>query len=454
MWGVTLAATLVLMGLLHLLARAGPLEARATISLGILLIAAYLGGELARRLRAPRITGFLLTGFALGPAWLGLVRGDEVEALQFIGDVVIALVGFAVGSQLTLESWRRGRNALARLTTATVLFPLAAVSVVVLTVSPWFPLTVHQPFGDALAVALVLGTVAAASSPAVTYALMDELDARGPVARAVLDVSVAKDVVVVFLFSVVLVAGRQVASVGALDVAVAGTTLVRLAGSVAAGAGLGALGARYIRVAPPDRSLVVVGLGLGMAALARVLDLEPLLVALAAGCAAVNLQTGEGGGPADRIVAALRRGSLPVYVVFFALAGAGFHREGGEVLWPWALLLAGLRAVALRYATRWAGRAAVVTPALAQNGWLGLISQAGVALALAAAARRAFPEWGVSLEGMVVALIGVHELAGPICFRRALRLAGEVSEGEHVTEAVHAGAPRDPDVPLGPRRLR
>jgi len=57
-------------------------------------------------------------------------------------------------------------------------------------------------------------------------------------------------------------------------------------------------------------------------------------------------------------------------------------------------------------------------------------------LGLAAVARRAFPEWGVSLETLIVAMIGVHELVGPICFRQALRLAGEVREGRHGGETV------------------
>ena len=77
-------------------------------------------------------------------------------------------------------------------------------------------------------------------------------------------------------------------------------------------------------------------------------------------------------------------------------------------------------------------------PVLAREGWLGLISQAGVELGLAAVARRAFPEWGVSLETLIVAMIGVHELVGPICFRRALRLAGELREGEHGGENAEA----------------
>src|SRR2546425_9682174 len=58
-------------------------------------------------------------------------------------------------------------------------------------------------------------------------------------------------------------------------------------------------------------------------------------------------------------------------------------------------------------------------------------------LALAQLARRAFPEWGVSLETLIVAMIGVHEIAGPICFRQALVRAGEAKQGrseEHTSE--------------------
>src|SRR5207248_3142589 len=81
-----------------------------------------------------------------------------------------------------------------------------------------------------------------------------------------------------------------------------------------------------------------------------------------------------------------------------------------------------------------------VTPALARGGWLGQVPQAGSALGLAQEARRAFPEWGVSLETFVVAMIGVHEVVGPICFRRALGRAGEITEDIADAEGSPGGA--------------
>jgi len=64
-----------------------------------------------------------------------------------------------------------------------------------------------------------------------------------------------------------------------------------------------------------------------------------------------------------------------------------------------------------------------------------LVSQGGLAVTLAAVLRRAFPEWNVTLEALLVAMIGVHQLAGPICFNWVLRRAGEVTQSAGVGEA-------------------
>jgi Kef-type K+ transport system membrane component KefB len=427
---IALVFSLALMGLFQLLTRAGPLEARATLALGFLLLAAHLGGDLAKRFRLPRITGLLVTGLLVGPALLGLVRSDEVAALGFVGDAAAALIAFTVGSKLNLEMLRQGRGMLARVTGATIVFPLAIVAAVLLSVSPWFPLTVHQPFGDALAVVLVLGAIAAASSSTLTVALMDDLDARGPVARAVLSVAAVKDVAIIVVFALTLLIARPLASGGALDLSVVGRVLLYGVASIAAGVVLGVLISQYLKLLRSDSPLFLVAVAFLTAQAARVLNLEPLLIALTAGFYVVTFSPAEG----SRLETQLKRAALPVYALFFALAGAGLQVDFLRDNWGWVVLLVALRALGLRVGTRFAGRSPLVPAGLASHGWLGLISQAGVTFGLAAAARRAFPEWGVSLEALVVAMIGVHEILGPLCFQRALRLTGEVTEGEHVTQ--------------------
>jgi Kef-type K+ transport system membrane component KefB len=437
MWWLALVFMMGLMALFQVLTRAGPIEARATLALGFLALAAHLGGDLAKRFHLPRITGFLVTGLVVGPAWLGLVRSDEVLALGFIADAAMALVAFAAGSHLPLETLRRDWVMLARVSVATLLIPLGIVAAVTLSVAPWFPLTVHQPFGDALAVALVLGTIAAAASPTVTMALIDEVDARGPLAQAVLGVAIAKDMLVIALFALVIANAGLFTSAGAVDMEIAWTTLGHAAGSIVAGAALGFVVSRYLRLLSRDTPLFLVAVAFLTAHAAASLGLETILIALTAGFYVENFAPVEGA----RLRGLLQRGSLPVYLVVFALAGAGLQLDTLRELWPWVLLLVALRALGLRLGTRFAGVAPSVPPDMASHGWLGLVSQAGIAIGLAAAARRAFPEWGVSLEALVVVMIGVHEIVGPICFRRALRLTGEVTEGEHVTKEPDADRP-------------
>jgi hypothetical protein len=69
------------------------------------------------------------------------------------------------------------------------------------------------------------------------------------------------------------------------------------------------------------------------------------------------------------------------------------------------------------------------------------VSQPGATVALAALARRAFPEWGVSLEALVLAMIGVNEVAGAISFRRALDAVGDSKEDTH--DAAQSVGDRD-----------
>jgi len=434
-WIASLFALSLMMALFHRVAAGGPLEARATLALGFLLLAAYVGGELATRVRLPRLTGYLTVGFAVGPAWLGLVRREEVEALGFIADAATALIALAVGSELSLESLRRSRVALARLATGAIVFPFLAVTLVMLSVGTSFPLTRHQPLGDGAVVALVLGTLAVASSPVVTMAMMSELDARGPVARALLSITVVQDIAAVILFALVLANGRMLTSAGALNMAVAGTAMVRLVGSAAAGTVLGFALGRYLKLVQQHTALFLVAGAFVAAEVARLTHLEALMIALAAGFYLENFAPVE----SERLRRELKRGSVPLYVAFFAWTGAGLRIGVLADLWPWILLLVGLRVVGLRYGMLWAGRHPSVTPALAREGWLGLISQGGMALGLAQLARRAFPEWGVSLETLIVAMIGVHELAGPICFRTALVRAGDIKETPDAEAPVDSG---------------
>ena len=419
---VSLIVVAVMMALFHHLTAGGLLEARATLALGFLLIAAQLGADIVSRWKLPRLTGYLATGFIFGPAWLGFVRPDEVHALEFISDAAVALIAFSAGSELVLGELRAQGRRLARLALGGIGLPFLTVTATVLLLSPWFPIARNQPFGNVVAMAVVLGTCAAAFSPAATIAIMDETGARGPFARGILNLTVVGDVILMLLLTLVLELARPLAQAGAVDVTAVLSALLGIGASVAAGLILGWVVARYLQAVRRDTALFLVALACVTAEVARVLHLEALLVALSAGFYLENFSPVEG----ERLRAELRRGSRPVYTVFFALAGASVHLDALSEMFPWVLLLVVVRALSLRTGFRWAGRSPSVEPVFARYGWMGVVSQAGIALGLALVARRTFPEWGVSLAALIVTMIGVHEVIGPILFKRALGAVGEL----------------------------
>ena len=413
---------------------AGALEARATLALGFLLLAAPLAGDAAQRVGFPRITGYLFAGILAGPAGVELIRADEVAALRFLLDAAVALIAFTAGAGIHILQLRRHGHALARATAGAVVGPLLAVALFVVIASPWFPLTQQQPWGDRVTIALALGALAAAASPAVMVALMDELNVYGTYPRLLLMLTVAKDITVMVIVTVILWVGALLGSSGSLDPHTLWRLPLVLAGSLGLGAVLGWVIGRYLRAVQRHHVLLLIGIAFVAAELARLLGFEVLLIGLAAGAVVTNV-TGDDGAT---VVASLRKGSQLIYVVLFAVAGAGLHLGGLADIWPWIVLVAALRALGLRYGLQWAGRDVSVPPQLAQEGWLGLLSQAGVALGLATVFRRAFPEWGVSLEAFVLAMIGVHEVLGPAFLRRALQRAGGQEAGNAESSAAHS----------------
>src|SRR2546423_452337 len=124
---------------------------------------------------------------------------------------------------------------------------IASLFALVLTMALFHRVTAASPlearatlaFGFLLLAAYVGGELAAASTPVVTQEMMNELDARGPDANTLLRITVVKDVAVAILFTLVLANGGLLTSAGALNAAVAGTSILRLVGSAAAGTLLG-----------------------------------------------------------------------------------------------------------------------------------------------------------------------------------------------------------------------
>jgi Kef-type K+ transport system membrane component KefB len=270
---------------------------------------------------------------------------------------------------------------------------------------------------------------------------MTDAGANGALSRTVRDVTILQSVAAILVFIVVLAVARPLASHGAVMPGIAGYAFLVLMGSLLAGAALGLAAAQYLPVIQGRLEWVLLVFAFIVAQAFRLAGLDPVLMALAAGITLRNAPVPFARLASDAVRAELMRFALPVSVVFFALAGSNLRLAALSRMWPWALLFVGLRATGLWAGLRWASRHTAGSSDLVQYGWLGLISQGGLAITLAALLRRAFPEWNISLEALVVAMIGVHQLVGPICFHWVLQRTGEITRVEetHVRESAGGG---------------
>jgi Kef-type K+ transport system membrane component KefB len=237
----------------------------------------------------------------------------------------------------------------------------------------------------------------------------------------VLGVTVLKDVAVIILFAVALTLAKDALGEGSQQSL--GWTLTReLGGSVVVGLGFGAGISFFLRYVARDTPVFVLAVCFAIWRVAGAFHLEALLVALAAGFFVENLSPARG----EDLIKAIERVSLPVYALFFAAAGAKVDLHVLAQLWPFALLLSATRALCVWGGTSLGARLARAEPVVGRYAWLGLISQAGVTLALSTIVARSFPGWGGEIQAVIVAMIAIHELVGPIGFQYALRRAGEV----------------------------
>lgn len=390
------------------------------VSLGVLLVGGLLAGDLAERVRLPRVTGYLVVGMALGPSLLGVVPMEDVHRLSLFEEVALGLIALTAGGEF---SWKVVRSRWRLLTGVTLAHTLGLGSLVAGLAwlgLGWSPFLGPLSEGARAAAALLLGVIAVAKSPATTIAVITETRARGPLVDAVLGVTILKDLVLLLLFAVASgLAHRWVGSgaarggVGALLVDVT----LSLGLGVLVGAGLGA----YLRWVGRHAELLLVALALLAAEVGTGTHLEPLLLCMAAGFTARNLFP----AAAEPFLQALEKASPPLYVIFFALVGAALPLGVLLAVGPAALLLAGTRLAGIWAFTRLPAAVHRAPASFQRWGWTGFVAQAGLSLGLASRVRSEMPGFGEVLATLVVGAVVINQLVGPVLWRWGLTASGE-----------------------------
>jgi Kef-type K+ transport system membrane component KefB len=390
------------------------------LSVGLILMAALLAGHLAQLVRVPEVTGYLLVGVAIGPSGLDLISHDDVVTLGFLSEVALGLILFNIGAIFEASNFRRVGPGVVRVTLWEASLAFVLVAAVLLSA------------GVAIPLALLLGVVAMETAPATTLMVLNEYDAKGPLTDRLLAMVALNNTYVLIAFGLVsagltLFAGGQPGWIAPIYRAVHGLAWT-VAGSIALGAVLGVATDLWAARAKESGEAMILSIGIVLIAvgMSRWLGLSPLISTLALGATVANASV-----HGDRLLRALGRADPPLYAAFFVL--------GGAELVPTAVL--GLGMVGASYAlARAAGkivgariglRGQDVPRRVRQQLGYCLVSSSSLALGLTIQIRTAFPEYAVTVTGIVLAAIVIFEVIGPLLTRRALIVTGEAQTMPH-----------------------
>ena len=176
----------------------------------------------------------------------------------------------------------------------------------------------------------------------------------------------------------------------------------------------------FFRFVGRNISLFIILMAYCAHTVANIVGLEYMLMCMVAGCIVQNA-TRRG----RMLIDSLDGSHLPVYAVFFAVAGAdldfGFlftiaAAAGGYIL---------LRLLLVWVATNLGARLSAAPAPVTRAAWTGFVANAGLSLSLVVLLQHDLPQGGEMIAVLVLAAIAANQLLGPILFRIALVRSGE-----------------------------
>lgn len=430
---------LVLAGLMQAVRSFGPAPsvgsspAGTALACGYLLLTAFFAGSIFKSLRLPRLTGYLFTGIIVGPKVLGLVGAGAVANLAIFNGIATALIALTAGVELDLRSMKPLLKTIGWLCLVAVFGTICTLTAAVFLSRGMLPFMAHLTLVQTVAISVVLGVTMVAQSPAVVVALHSEMRSDGPLTRTILGIVVISDLVVIILFAIVSTITKSFFGSHADALQTAGALAWEVLGSLVIGLLVGAVLATYLRYVKGSSVLFVTAAAFLVAEIGQRIDLDPLLVALAAGVLIRNF-TRHG----ERLHRDIEVSSLPVYVVFFAITGATVHLNEMLIVGIPALIFVLTRATSFLTLGWLASVIAKAPDAVRKNAGFGLMPQAGLALALALLFVKTFPHFGAEGSALVLGGVAINEMVAPVLYRWALVRSGEAGQAGQAAAEAHA----------------
>ena len=404
------------------------------LSLSISLFAGLMLSRLAKLVKLPAVTAYLVAGILIGPyllgafgvPGLGFISMEDIEHYGIIADVALGFIAFSIGNEFRLSQLKKiGRQ-------ATVIGIAQAVFTTLLVDAALIGLHFLIPDVLPLPSAIVLGAVASATAPAATLMVVRQYKAKGPVTDILLPIVALDDAVGLVLFAISFGIAKALMS-GTVDVlSVVLEPVLEVVLSIGLGAVMGYLFnffERFFHSKSKRLSMSVTFVFITVAISMMKFEIggvhiafSSLLTCMMLGTVFCNICDFS-----EELMDRVDGWVTPILILFFVISGAELEMS---IFTKGSVVLVGVVYIIFRSAGKYFG---AYTSSKFVNcdenivKYLGitLLPQAGVALGMALKAKE-LGSVGIVVANITLFSVLIYELVGPFLTKMALLKAGEI----------------------------
>ncbi len=402
------------------------------LGVGILIIVGYFGGMAARKIKFPRISGYIFIGMLLGSSFFNIITQELIhKQLNIITDITLGIIAYLVGGSLSIEGLKKVRKDIAWISLFEAFGAWIFATSIILFVGPFIvKLPISPPIFSKtyLPMALIIGAVSLATAPAATIAIIREYKAKGPLTTILLGVVTLDDAYAIIGTALALsVASACVAGMGSISMyKMILSPMLEIIGSLCIGAIFGLILMWMSRLAYSKQSLLAIVFGIIMLStgLSKMLNFSCLLVNMFIGFIIINKI-----GFHKEMFTVIDDIEDVIFAAFFTLAGSHLDLGIMKVAWTLSLLIIIGRFSGKLLGARIGGSLSGAPPMVKKYLGFGLLPKAGVTLGLIllAVENPAFSAFGEVMVNGVLGSVVINELIAPMLVKFALFKAGEIT---------------------------
>lgn len=399
-------------------------------TVGIILFVGFLFGEIATKIKLPKVTGYIVGGILLNPGLLHLIPEDFASHTDFITNLCLSFITFSVGGTLFFPHLRKLGKSIFWITLCEAEFAFIAVAIGFLAVVPFFiPLTSATWLTVFIPISLLIASLASPTDPSATLAVVHEYKAKGNVSSTVLGVAAFDDALGIINYSFAIAAAAALISYNTAGVQpFLLKTLISIGGSVLLGAVFGVIFNVTTVFIQREKEGVLIVLIFALLSLcfgtATMLGIDELLATMAMGVIVVNFNKQR-----IKIFKILERYTEElIFVLFFTLSGIhlNFHILADNLIL--VLLFFAFRTFGKILGTFTGAFLSKAPPKVRKYTAGGLIPQGGIVIGLALTMKQnpSFDTFSDIILSIIIGATVINEIIGPIFAEKALEKAGEI----------------------------